>query len=171
MSPAAIRIRPINPASDIEITLVAARMRATLIEVEGEAAGTAMYSLDWLQDRVRFHLDGRAQAAQVLLAELPDGQIAGHTIVRVEQAGEAGHHGLFSTSYVAPEHRRGGIASALLGAGEDWLLSQHVPELATWTSATNHGLIALYARFGYAVTETHPHATTGTAMVRLTRRV
>jgi hypothetical protein len=40
-----IAIRPLNPASEEEITFVAARMRQTLCEVLGEERGRAMYSI------------------------------------------------------------------------------------------------------------------------------
>ena len=43
-------LRPISLADTVAIDLVAERMRATLIEVEGEDAGGAMYSMDWLRD-------------------------------------------------------------------------------------------------------------------------
>lgn len=39
-----MHLRPLNPASAEEITLIAIRMHDTLIEVEGEARGAAMYT-------------------------------------------------------------------------------------------------------------------------------
>jgi len=164
-------IREIDPASDAEIDLVAARMRQTLIEVEGEETGTALYTLEWLQDRVRFHLDPAKCIGKVFLAEAPGGQIIGHTIVRIETDDAGRQYGLFSTTYVAPESRRLGVAAALLMHGEGWMQQQQLPESATWTSATNAGLIALYTRRGYAITQTHIHETTATEMVRLSRKL
>ena len=75
-------IRPIDPQSAREIELVASRMRATLMEVLDPARGEAMYTIEWLDDRVRQHLDGRHVGA-VFVAE-DDGEIVGHTIVRIE---------------------------------------------------------------------------------------
>ena len=163
------RIRPLDPGVEAEVEWVAQGMRATLIEVEGEAVGTALYDLDWLRDRVRQHLDGRMAAAQVLLAEDAQGQILGHTIVRRETHEDGEVHGLVSTTYVTPSARRQGLADALLAAGEQWMQSQHLPRSATWTSATNTALIRLYAKHGYAQTAQHDHVTTGTPMVRLER--
>jgi GNAT superfamily N-acetyltransferase len=162
-------IRPINALDAAEIEWVAQGMRATLIEVEGEAVGTALYDLDWLRDRVRQHLDGRVAAAQVLLAEDAQGRFLGYTIVRREGEAAEASYGLVSTTYVAPPARRQGLADALLQAGEQWMQSRHLPHSATWTSATNTPLIRLYAKHGYVQTATHDHVTTGTPMVRLER--
>lgn len=67
-----IHIRPINPASATELACVAQWIRETLIEVEGEETGTALYSMDWLLERVRWHLDASQVKATVLLAQNQD---------------------------------------------------------------------------------------------------
>ncbi len=164
-------IREINPLADDEIELVAQRMRATLIEVEGPEAGVALCSMDWLRDRVRWHLDRDSVTAKVFLAVLPNGDIIGHTIVRreLDQAGNA--FGLFSTTYVIPTARRGGIADVLLSAGERWMREQSFGSAATWTSSTNLKLIRLYARHGYSQTAQYLYEPTGTLMVKLERRL
>lgn len=158
-------IRPLDPASDAEIDLVAQRMRATLVEVEGEAAGGALYTLEWLRERVRQHL---VPGAAVLLLEAA-GAIAGHTIVRRETDGAGHAFGLISTTYVLPAARRQGHAAALLVAGEAWMQAQGLARSATWTSSTNTALIALYAAHGYREAERGTHPLTGTVMVRLAR--
>src|SRR5437016_7386327 len=109
-----IVVRLINPTSLDEILLVAGRMRDTLVEVLGEERGGSMYSMEWLEQRVRFHLDPRGCTGEVFVAEIDSGHIAGHAIVRKKsnEAGEA--HGLFSTIYVEPPARGKGIASALV---------------------------------------------------------
>lgn len=161
-------IRPLDASAAAEVELVAERMRLTLIEVEGEAGG-AMYSMDWLRARVRWHLDPAQSTGAVFLAQTDDGAIAGHTIVRVEHDAGGRRFGLVSTTYVDPAQRRGGIADALLQRGEQWFAAQGLNEACTWTSATNAPLIALYARHGYAEAERGAHAGTGTTMVRLAR--
>lgn len=166
-----LRVRPLNPAAADEIERVARRMRATLVEVEGEAVGAALYSMAWLRERVRFHLDPQRAVAQVLLAldGEDDGEVLGHTIVRRELEPEGPAFGLFSTTYVAPPARRRGVADALLLAGEQWMRDRRLPAAATWTSSSNDKLIRLYVRHGYVQTALHRHATTGTPMVKLTR--
>ncbi len=165
-----MRIRPLS--TDAERALVARRMRLTLVEVLGEARGTAMYSLEWLEGRVDEHL--HRDDAAVLLAESgaavsqesneADDGIAGHTILRVESDGD-GRFGLFSTTFVAPDARRQGIGRALLQAGEDWMRARSLPRAATMTAADNHRLIAMYTGCGYRIV-----ARSG-EMVRLERRL
>ncbi len=98
------RIRDIDPASDAEVDLVARRMRQTLVEVEGEEAGMALYTMQWLRDRVRWHLDPASTTGRVFLAEGPGGQVLGHAIVRIEaddsgrRFGLCGKHGFAITA-------------------------------------------------------------------------
>lgn len=164
-------IREIDPNAQTEIDLVAQRMRATLIEVEGEATGTALYSMDWLRKRVHWHLDRAQVTGQVLLAEDVKGCILGHTIVRQEFEKDGSTYGLVSTTFVTPDARRSGVAEALLRAGEDWMRGLGLGCCATWTSSTNTKLIRLYKKHGYRQTATHVHETTGTLMVKLERNL
>jgi GNAT superfamily N-acetyltransferase len=167
-------IRPLDPASDKEIEWVARGMRRTLIEVEGEATGTALYTMEWLRQRVRWHLDPAKCRAQVLVAQGlaaqgERGELAGYTLVREEIDEHGRRFGLFSTTFVEPACRRAGLAARLLQAGEQWMIAQALPESATWTSASNAKLIGLYRRHGYAQVATHVHEVTATRMVRLAR--
>jgi GNAT superfamily N-acetyltransferase len=164
-------IRAINPLSVAEIDLVAERMRATLIEVEGEETGTALYSMDWLRERVLWHLDATQVAARVLLAEDNTWVILGHTIVRREFEQDGREYGLISTTYVLPESRRLGVAETLLRAGEEWMRYLGLGSSATWTSSTNLKLIRMYEKHGYRQTATNVHETTGTIMVKLERNL
>jgi hypothetical protein len=103
-----MQLRTITLDDTAAIDLIAQRMRATLVEVEGEEAGGGMYSMDWLRDRVRWHLDGRA--AEVVVAEDPAGAIVGHTIYRIEADADDAPFGLVSTTYVVPQARRRRVA-------------------------------------------------------------
>lgn len=144
-----VRVRPVQGPD--ELALVAARMRLTLLEVVGDD----LYTPAWLLARAQHHVDHGA-----VFVAVHQGAVIGHTIVRVDAG-----RGLFSTTYVVPEARRMGAADALLDAGERWLTARDVPELTTWTSATNTPLIRLYERRGYAVVERAPEP----GMVRLAR--
>jgi GNAT superfamily N-acetyltransferase len=165
----AIRIRRIDPRSEAEVELVASRMRQTLIEVEGEDIGNSLYTMDWLKDRVRWHLDAEKSTGQVFLAGNPEGYITGHTIVRIELDEKGRQYGLFSTTFVEPESRKQAIASCLLEHGEKWMIEHDLPEAATWTSESNTKLIELYAKQGYAIVERHAHVVTRTPMVKLAK--
>ena len=146
-----MRIRPLEPSRPEEIELVAGRMRATLVEVLGERTGAAMYTMDWLRRRVRQHLEGGDHVGQVFLAELDDGTIAGHAILRIDSDEAGGEIGLFSTVYVAPDRRRQGIAAALLRAGESWMRERRLPRAMTYTAETNRRLIRAFEAAGYAI--------------------
>lgn len=163
------RIRDIDPASAAEVDLVARRMRQTLVEVEGEEAGTALYTLQWLRDRVRWHLDPASTTGRVFLAEDAAGQVLGHAIVRIERDDAGRRFGLFSTLFVDPGSRKRGMGARLLRHGEDWMAGNALPEAATWTSSTNAKLIGLCGKHGYTVTARHVHEVTGTIMVRLAK--
>lgn len=156
MAKASIQIRPIDPLSQAEVELVAARMRETLVEVLGKERGEAMYTLEWLQERVRFHLDPKQSTAAVLLAVSSDARILGHTIVREEKSEDGSKHGLFSTTYVEQASRRLGVADQLLASGEDWIRGQGLKRAATATSQTNLPLIRLYEKHGYTITGRFP---------------
>jgi GNAT superfamily N-acetyltransferase len=158
-----------NLAADDErlIARVAEGMRATLIEVEGEAKGTALYTMDWLRERVHWHLTHPC-ASVLLLRSLADERLAGYSIVRREVEGSEAF-GLVSTTYVWPTWRRQGLAQRLLEAGEAWMREQALQVACTWTSESNLPLISLYSRRGYVVQQWHRHETTGTPMICLRR--
>jgi GNAT superfamily N-acetyltransferase len=160
-------IREIDPLAEHEIRLVAQRMRDTLIEVEGPETGAALYTMDWLRERVLYHLDPAATTAKVLLATADDGEIIGHTIVRRESGGSGPDYGLIATTYVVPVARRSGVAHRLLEAGENWITAQGLRSAATWTSESNARLLGLYFGHGYAIVADHVHDVTGTRMVKL----
>ncbi|MBI3565210.1 MAG: GNAT family N-acetyltransferase [Elusimicrobia bacterium] len=141
-------------------------MRSTLAEVLGRARGRRMYSLAWLERRVRFHLDSERRA-QVFVAQARGGAVVGHTIVRAEGAASGRAFGLFSTTYVAPAYRRRGVAERLLRRGERWMRRHRLPRAATYTSEANAKLIRLYEKLGYAVVARYPRK----KMIELSKRL
>jgi GNAT superfamily N-acetyltransferase len=145
------RIRPLDPTRADEIEWVATRMRATLVEVVDPVEGQTMYTMDWLRQRVLWHLDPAACEGQVFVAEGDDGHISGHTIVRVKADDDGHRFGLFSTFYVTRGARHQGLGSALLERGEAWMRGRGLTEAATFTAVTNTPLIALCEGHGYAL--------------------
>ena len=168
MNPQTATIRPIDPASAAELAFVADRMRRTLVEVDGERGG-ALYTPEWLRARVEFHLDAARCTGAVFVAHDEDGALLGHTLVRIETQADGRRFGLFATTWVEPQARRAGVAGQLLARGEAWMRAHALPEAATWTSAANAKLIALYASRGYAQSDSGPEELTGAPMVRLSR--
>jgi GNAT superfamily N-acetyltransferase len=168
--PTKLTLQALDKGDEAGIALVAQRMRRTLVEVEGEVTGTALYTMGWLRERVRWHLDPACCIGQVWLAVAASGEVAGHTLVRVEADADGCRFGLFSTSFVAPAWRRQGVAGQLLLQGEAWMRGQGLGAASTWTSSTNTPLVRLYTRHGYAEAERGANEQTGTVMVRLARR-
>ncbi len=144
-------VRPLDRDESAEIVAVADGMRATLVEVLGLARGVALYDHDWLVARVRWHLDPERCDGEVFVVTTAEGAVVGHTIVRVERDGEDTPFGLFSTTWVQPDHRRLGLASALLQAGEAWMAARGLAEVVTNTAATNAPLIRMFEGRGYGV--------------------
>ncbi len=161
-----MRIRPLDVACPQEIELVAQRMRLTLIEVLGEEAGTALYDMEWLRQRVRWHLDPAQCTGQIFLAEEAGGAIAGHLIVRLECNEDGDEIGLISTIYVDPERRGRGIGTRLLDAGEEWIRARGRSVAAYDTAETHRSMIGLLQARGYIVIFTAPEE----RMLRLTKR-
>ena len=146
-------IRPIEPESREEVMLVAQRMRETLMEVLGEERGHSMYSMDWLKQRVLWHLDPANVVGQVFVAESRAGDIVGHTIVRLDHDDNDQEIGLFSTTFVEPTSRRFGVATLLLQQGEAWMRQHNMPEAVTYTDQDNVKLQNLYIRHGYTMSD------------------
>lgn len=147
-----IRIREINRDSDKEIALVALRMRQTLIEVLGEEKGTALYSMEWLLDRVRWHLDPAQTRAKIYLVETGHGEISAHAIARVERDESDAEYGYFSTVFVEPNSRNKGLAKSLLQHVEFWFKEIKMPKVIYNTAGTHTKLLKLFESHGYQVT-------------------
>lgn len=145
-------IREINAQSSEEIELVAQRMRQTLVEVVGQQRGESLYSMEWLRERVRWHLDGQKTTAKIFLAEFLPSSIVGHAIARLEKSETGEIYGYFSTLFVAPEHRQQGVATALMNQVESWFLHHKMPKIIYNTATTNERLLRLFRNQGYAVT-------------------
>lgn len=160
------QIRDLDSASATEISLIAQRMRDTLVEIEGPERGQGMYSLEWLEARVRWHLDPATARARVLVAIDASGTIVGHTIFRVEGS-DGSRYGLVSTTYVVPAARRMGIAQELLDRAEQWFALEGLDQCCTWTSSGNFPFRSLYTRNGYREVDAGPNNLTGTAMIKL----
>jgi GNAT superfamily N-acetyltransferase len=147
-----MQIRPLDPASSHEIELVAARMKQTLVEVLGEEEGTALYSMEWLVQRVRWHLDPLQTTATIYLAEAADGHIAAHAIARIEHEGDGERYGYFSTVFVEPASRNKGVARALIARVESWLRSMNMPRVVYNTAGHHAPMIRLLERHGFRIT-------------------
>lgn len=157
------KIRDLNPLSENEIRLVADRMRQTLIDVLGPEKGSSMYTMEWLIDRVRWHLDSTNTTARVLLSQNSDGQITGQAIARIERGEDGGSYGYFSTLFVDVGSRRQGIATSFVAFVECWFRELRIPKIVYNTAHNNSKLIDLFKKHGYRITHS------GSEMVQLTK--
>ncbi|OYZ13502.1 MAG: hypothetical protein B7Y39_17470 [Bdellovibrio sp. 28-41-41] len=146
-----ISIREIDPNSIEEISLVANRMRQTLVEVLGEEKGTALYSMEWLLERVRWHLDSEQTSAKIFLIE-EYSKIVGHAIARIEKDGCTSAYGYFSTIFVEPKSRNKGVANSLVLHVETWLKQMKIPKIVYNTAENHLKLIRLFERNGFKIT-------------------
>ncbi len=143
-----LKIRELNPNSKEEIELVASRMRNTLIDVLGQEKAEAMYSMDWLRERVMWHLSAEKEA-KVLLAEADE--VVGQAIIRIEIDDKKDRFGYFSTIYVAPEFRSQGIAKKLIQRVEAWCSEKKLPYIIYNTAHDNDRLIEILRKFSYQI--------------------
>lgn len=157
-----IVLRDLDASRDAEVRLVAERMRATLVDVLGAERGGALYTMEWLIERVRWHLDPNRTVARVVLAE-HEGVVVGHAIARTERGEGGAAFGYFSTVYVVPAFRKRGVATTLMSEVERWLASMGMPRIVYNTATHNERLLRLFARHGYRVTATEGE------MVQLTK--
>lgn len=147
-----VRVDRLSPDDDATIDLVAQRMRLTLVEVLDEERADEMFEHEALVERVRWHLDRDvARHAEVFIAAI-DGEVVGHTMVRVETVDDE-ELGLFATTYVVPSARRAGVATSLLQMGEAWMRERAIRTAATFTDADNERLLAFYRAHGYECTQ------------------
>lgn len=147
-----VRVDSVAPEDDVSVELIARRMRLTLVEVLDEERADAMFEHDGLVERVRWHLDRVTpdRQAEVFMASV-DGEMVGHTMVRVDVV-DGEELGLFATIYVTPPARRWGVASALVQAGEAWMVERKVVVAATYTDAHNERLLAFFRDHKYECT-------------------
>jgi len=74
--------------------------------------------------------------------------------------GDEPHIAQVVSMWVAPTYRRGGIASALIGAIGSWSQAHGVHTLRLMVTSCNQGAIEFYKRCGFAMTgntEPYPH--------------
>lgn len=159
------RIREINSNSVDEIKLVAGRMRQTLIEVLGEEKGTKLYSMDWLTERVLWHLDPKLTTAKIFLTEDIHGKILGHAISRIETDNSGNHFGYFSTIFVEQNSRGKGIADSLVLHVESWFKQMNMAKIIYNTAENHSKIIRLFGRHGFNITYRNPE----NEMVQLTK--
>lgn len=161
--PSDCRIRELDPESKEEISLVALRMRKTLIEVLGEEKGSALYSMEWLTNRVLWHLDPNQTTANIFLIENNNHEILGHAIARIDKDESGNPYGYFSTVFIEPSSRNKGLATSLVLQVESWFKELRMGKIIYNTAENHSKLIRMFEGLGFQITHREPE------MVQLTK--
>ena len=90
----------------------------------------------------RFAIKG--PGSTILLAEGSRRDIVGSIMV-----GHDEHRGWLYYVAAGPEERGHGVGSALVGAGERWLMERNVPKVQLMVRPTNTAVMSFYERLGY----------------------
>lgn len=104
--------------------------------------------MEWLRDRVLWHLDSKNTNGKVYVVAAK-GQVIAHAIARVDQTPEV--FGYFSTLFVEPSFRRTGLAKALVDHVERWFRSENMPFILYNTASSHHTLINLFEKKGFSI--------------------
>ncbi len=101
----------------------------------------------WAADAARF---ATAADAVCLLAEDDAGRAVG--LAGAFRDADAPDRANFFGLWVAPEHRRHGVASSLMAAVAGWALASGARALQVWATEANHRALAFYRREGFRET-------------------
>jgi len=155
--PIALHIRDLDPTSPSELDTVTRWAMAAPLESIPELEGRTERALaqwpNFTFDRMRamFVECLPKPTHRFLVAEDPGRRLVGHSMVFHKLDNEGRRYGYFFTRYVLPEHRRRGVASALMEDALMWFRGKDLSYLQAHTHATNVVLQRLYAQHGFSV--------------------
>ncbi|RKS69331.1 putative N-acetyltransferase YhbS [Motilibacter peucedani] len=116
----------------------------------------ALVPLAGSHDRAVVRLRAAAEAREVLLVAEVDGAVVGAVSVRWRSDCDAPHPWLYGL-HVLPEHRRRGVAQALVLAAEDAARSAGAEALSLDADRDDIAVLGFYERRGYARVREHDH--------------
>jgi len=137
----------------------------TIPEMNGSEATAretlSNFSFEDMRAMIAADLDKSTHLLLVVADE--DDQPVGHAMVSQKMTPKKTKFGLFFSAYVAPDHRRRGVAHLLLDAIIEWFEDYRWSFLLAHTHQTNAGALHLLKTYGFKVTEEHdspwPHFT------------
>jgi len=123
-----------------------------ILEIHNDAIRTTTAIWDEtevdLDDR-RAWFDGRRSAGLPVLVAERDGRVAGFATYGPWRPKTGYRFTVENSVYVHPDHRRRGVANALMPELIDRARDSHVHAIVAGIEATNAGSIALHERFGF----------------------
>lgn len=95
----------------------------------------------------------KEDAAAFVAEDAASGEAVGMVTVQlVVSTAEGGPSGLLEDLFVRADRRRSGVASALVGAAEDWCRSRGATRVQLLADRTNAGALRFYDEAGYGPT-------------------
>jgi ribosomal protein S18 acetylase RimI-like enzyme len=107
-------------------------------------------------DRAELRLRAAERGDEAMDVALVEGEVAGVVSVRWQAACDAPHPWLYGL-YVAATHRRHGIGSVLLAAGEERARQHGAAYVSLDVDQDNTGAVDFYRARGYVVVRDHVH--------------
>ncbi|AXY21187.1 MULTISPECIES: GNAT family N-acetyltransferase [Komagataeibacter] len=123
----------------VEIVNHAIRNSTTMWETNET---TVAARLEWLHS-------SQASGYPVLVAEMPDGSVAGYSSWKMFRPFSGYIHTVEHSVYIAPAYKRQGIGSALLQALCDRAMAENVHVMVGGITSTNVASRLLHERFGF----------------------
>lgn len=153
-----VRIRELNLSNLQEVDLIVGRYMETVLESTPELNHDPNMAREVLPDFtysqakeiiVGHHSDGENR---ILVATDLNGELMGHSIFKLKTHNEDHRKfGFFFSRYVSPEHRRFGIASALLSSAELWLKQMGASYALAYCHVKNHKIQNLFKKHAYQI--------------------
>ena len=112
-----------------------------------ELSGTQTF--DHLAETVDYHLSNETPLWWVETTNPPNSPVACLWLGNAVDQQHGDRHSYVLVLYVLPEHRRLGIATALLKIAQDWSSARGDRQIGLQVFADNAAAIALYRKLGY----------------------
>jgi ribosomal protein S18 acetylase RimI-like enzyme len=150
-------IRDLDTSSADEVDTVTRMCMTTVLDTipefqhDEERARKSLPNFTFAGMRDMIRGDFGKPTHRFLVAVAEDGRVVGHSMIsrKVTPSGE--RFGYFFSRYVAPEHRRKGLASRLMEAALAWFAESPWDFLLAETHAANRPLRLLFERSGFRV--------------------
>ena len=153
-----IHIREVDRNNPNEVDLIVGRCMETVLETVPEFNNDPMMARDALPNFTFEEMKSKILGAthdphhKIIVASAMDGEMMGHSIFSIKKDSDGFTYGSFFSRYIAPEHRRMGLASRLLEEAEGWMKEMGAQYSQAQTHVKNYKLQNLFRKFGYKVT-------------------
>lgn len=153
-----IHLREVDRHNPNEVDLIVGRCMETILEMVPEFNNDPMLAREVIEDFTFSQMKERIMGAthdphhKIVVASDLDGEMLGHSIFSIKKDADNFTYGSFFTRYIAPEHRRMGLASRMLQEAEEWMKQMGAQYFLAQTHVKNYKLQNLFRKHGYRVT-------------------